>query len=125
MSEYISELINQLRQMEDVNPDIQGLAIVSVKGLPLCSTFSEDVDNEIFSAICATILNISKHASKELICGKVKRILIESVEGIICLQKAGEDAILCVLAKSETSLGDIFQYLNDQPPKTKDVPYPL
>ena len=38
MSENISELIELLRKMEAVNAEIQGSAIVSVQGLPICST---------------------------------------------------------------------------------------
>ncbi len=103
--------------METVNPDIQGSAIVSIQGLPICSTISRDTNSEIVSAICAAILSISKHAVEELVCGKLKRILIEGVDGIIILQKVGENAILCV------SLGDPFQCFNNKPPKMKDAAY--
>ena len=109
--------------METENPDIQGSVIVSIQGLPICSTLSRDTNYEIISAICAAILAISKHAVEELVCGKLKRILIQGVDGIIILQKAGENAILCILAKSDASLGDAFQYFNNNPPKMKDVAY--
>ena len=109
--------------MEAVNPDIQGSAIVSIQGLPICSTLSRDTNDEIVSAICAAILSISKHAVEELVCGKLKRILIQGVDGIIILQKAGENAILCILAKNNASLGDTFQYFNNKPPKMKDAAY--
>lgn len=108
MSENIAELTDLLRQMEAVNPDIQGSAIVSVQGLPICSALARDVNDGIVSAMSAAILSVSERAVEELARGDLKRILIEGVDGIIILSKAGENAILCTLAKSDASLGMVF-----------------
>ena len=108
MSENIAELTDLLRQMEAVNPNIQGSAIVSVQGLPICSALPRDVNDGIVSAMSAAILSVSERAVEELVRGDLKRILIEGVDGIIILSKAGENAILCTLAKSEASLGMVF-----------------
>jgi hypothetical protein len=108
LSENIAELTDLLRQMEAVNPNIQGSAIVSVQGLPICSALARDVNDGIVSAMSAAILSVSERAVEELVRGDLKRILIEGVDGIIILSKAGENAILCTLAKSEASLGMVF-----------------
>lgn len=108
MSENISELTDLLRKMEAVNADIQGSAIVSVQGLPICSVLARDVNDGIVSAMSAAILSVSERAVEELARGDLKRILIEGVDGIIILSKAGENAILCTLAKSDASLGMVF-----------------
>ena len=108
MSENIAELTDLLRQMEAVNPDIQGSAIVSVQGLPICSALARDVNDGIVSAMSAAILSVSERAVEELARGDLKRILIEGLDGIIILSKAGENAILCTLARSDASLGMVF-----------------
>ena len=108
MSENISELTDLLRKMEAVNADIQGSAIVSVQGLPICSVLARDVNDGIVSAMSAAILSVSERAVEELARGDLKRILIEGVDGIIILSKAGQNAILCTLAKSDASLGMVF-----------------
>jgi len=108
LSENIAELTDLLRQMEAVNPDIQGSAIVSVQGLPICSALARDVNDGIVSAMSAAILSVSERAVEELARGDLKRILIEGVDGIIILSKAGENAILCTLARSDASLGMVF-----------------
>ncbi|MFX0071925.1 MAG: roadblock/LC7 domain-containing protein [Candidatus Hermodarchaeota archaeon] len=108
MSENISELVELLRQMEAVNSEIQGSAIVSVQGLPICSVLSRDVNDGIVSAMSAAILSVSERAVEELARGELKRILIEGLEGIIILSRAGSNAILCTLAKSDASLGMVF-----------------
>ena len=108
MSENISELIDLLRRMEAVNSDIQGSAIVSVQGLPICSVLARDINDGIVSAMSAAILSVSERAIEELARGDLLRILIEGVDGIIILSKAGVNAILCTLAKSDSSLGMVF-----------------
>jgi len=108
LSENIAELTDLLRQMEAVNPDIQGSAIVSVQGLPICSALARDVNDGIVSAMSAAILSVSERAVEELARGDLKRILIEGLDGIIILSKAGENAILCTLARSDASLGMVF-----------------
>ena len=108
MSENISELTDLLRKMEAVNADIQGSAIVSVQGLPICSVLARDVNDGIVSAMSAAILSVSERAVEELARGDLKRILIEGVDGDIILSKAGDNAILCTLAKSDASLGMVF-----------------
>ena len=108
MSENIAELTDLLRQMEAINPDIQGSAIVSVQGLPICSALARDVNDGIVSAMSAAILSVSERAVEELARGDLKRILIEGNVGSIILSKAGENAILCTLVKSNASLGMVF-----------------
>jgi predicted regulator of Ras-like GTPase activity (Roadblock/LC7/MglB family) len=108
MSENISELVELLRKMEAVNAEIQGSAIVSVQGLPICSVLARDVNDGIVSAMSAAILSVSERAVEELARGDLKRILIEGNDGIIILSKAGSNAILCTLCKANASLGMVF-----------------
>ena len=108
MSENISELIELLRKMEAVNADIQGSAIVSVQGLPICSVLARDVNDGIVSAMSAAILSVSERAVEELARGDLKRILIEGVDGTIILSKAGSNAILATLTSAQASLGMVF-----------------
>lgn len=121
MSENIAELTDLLRQMEAVNPDIQGSAIVSVQGLPICSALARDINDGIVSAMSAAILSVSERAVEELARGDLKRILIEGLDGIIILSKAGENAILCTLAKSDASLGMVFLNIQSVSNKIADL----
>ena len=94
--------------MEAVNADIQGSAIVSVQGLPICSVLARDVNDGIVSAMSAAILSVSERAVEELARGNLKRILIEGEDGTIILSKAGTNAILATLTRAEASLGMVF-----------------
>ncbi|MFX0188446.1 MAG: roadblock/LC7 domain-containing protein [Candidatus Hodarchaeota archaeon] len=94
--------------MEAVNADIQGSAIVSIQGLPICSVLARDVNDGIVSAMSAAILSVSERAVEELARGNLKRILIEGEDGTIILSKAGTNAILATLTRAEASLGMVF-----------------
>ncbi|TFF99774.1 MAG: hypothetical protein EU540_06200 [Promethearchaeota archaeon] len=121
MSENISDLIELLRKMEAVNADIQGSAIVSVQGLPICSVLARDVNDGIVSAMSAAILSVSERAVEELARGNLKRILIEGVDGIIILSKAGNNAILATLTKADASLGMVFLNIQSVSQKIADL----
>lgn len=111
MSENISELTDLLRRLEATNSDIQGSAIVSVQGLPICSALAKDTNDGIVSAMSAAILSVSERAVEELARGDLKRILIEGISGYIILSRAGENAILAVLTKPDASLGMVFLHI--------------
>ena len=121
MSENISELIELLRKMEAVNADIQGSAIVSVQGLPICSVLARDVNDGIVSAMSAAILSVSERAVEELARGDLKRILIEGVDGTIILSKAGSNAILATLTSASASLGMVFLNIDSVSKKISEL----
>ncbi len=112
MTENISELTNLLRKLEADNSDVQGSAIVSVQGLPICSALTKNVNDGIVSAMSAAILSVSERAVQELARGELKRILIEGVDGLIILSQAGNNAILATLTKPDPSLGMVFLHIN-------------
>lgn len=126
MSENITELVNLLRQMEAINSDIQGSAIISVQGLPIASAlpkteYGEPANDGIVSAMSAAIASVSERAVQELSRGVLKRIMIEGDEGLIILSRAGENAILCVLSTPNPSLGMIFININSVSKKIADI----
>jgi len=115
LSENLSELANILRQMEAMNSEIQGSAIVSIQGLPIADAlprlrteYGGETNSGIISAMSAAIISVSERAVSELARGNFKRIMIEGDEGLIILSRAGNNAILCVLTSQNPSLGMVF-----------------
>ena len=124
--EYTDEDLRiMLEKLLEVNPDIQGGAIISVQGLPICFMLAHNTNEELVSAMSAAILTMSEHAVKELIRGDLKRVLIEGNERIIILSKVGEEYILCLLVRSEASSTLTFRTFNNRrgPPGVKDAAY--
>ncbi|MFX1392448.1 MAG: roadblock/LC7 domain-containing protein [Promethearchaeota archaeon] len=100
--------------MEIVKAEIQGMAIVNMNGYIICSVLSSDIDANTISAMSATILSISERLANELVLGEFKRILIESVNGIIILNKFKklQNTMLCTLCKADAKLRTVFQTIN-------------
>ncbi|TKJ23112.1 MAG: hypothetical protein CEE43_05180 [Promethearchaeota archaeon Loki_b32] len=110
-----------LKRMGAVNSDIQGSAIVSVQGFPICSVLARDVNDGIVSAMSAAILSVSERTLKELARGDLKRILVDGADGKIILSKVGSKAILCTLAKSDASLGMVFLNIQSVSKKLAEI----
>jgi hypothetical protein len=121
ITENISELTEILRNLEAVNSDVQGSAIVSVQGLPICSALSKEVNDGIVSAMSAAILSVSERAVQELARGELKRILIEGIDGLIILSQAGQNAILATLTAPDPSLGMVFLNIESVTKKISEI----
>jgi len=103
------------------NSDIISAAIVSLEGIPIASTLPQDIDEILFAGMCTAIQSISKQAVKELHRGQLKCILIEGVNELIIVSKAGENAILVVATTNDANLNSIpFSLFKDHTDSSKD-----
>lgn len=123
MKEKVNELIDLLRYRDTSDSKIQGSVIISIQGLPLFSTLSKKVNHELISAIGASLMSISNYAVKELSRGKLKRILLEGVNGQIILSKVGKNTVLCTLLNKDISLEEAFRHFNNELPKINNFAY--
>nr|MDO8133712.1 roadblock/LC7 domain-containing protein [Candidatus Njordarchaeum guaymaensis] len=97
-----------LKSMEASTPGIEASALVSIQGLPIVTAMPQGVDDGVIAAMSAAILGVSERAARELTRGRLEQILIQGDTGYIILRRAGEEAILAVMAKSDSNLGMIF-----------------
>ena len=104
----VDEIQRVLKSMDDGTPGVEASAVVSVQGLPIVSAMPRGVDDSIIAAMSAAILGVSERATRELARGKLQQILIQGDEGYVILKHAGEDALLAVMARSDSNLGMIF-----------------
>jgi predicted regulator of Ras-like GTPase activity (Roadblock/LC7/MglB family) len=107
-SDTVDEIQRVLRSMDDGTPGVEASAIVSVQGLPIVSAMPKDVDDSVIAAMSAAILGVGERAARELARGRLQQILIQGDDGYIILKRAGDDALLAVMAKSDSNLGMIF-----------------
>jgi predicted regulator of Ras-like GTPase activity (Roadblock/LC7/MglB family) len=107
-SESIDTIQKMLRSMETTAPGIEASALVSVEGLPIVTAMPRGVDDGVVAAMSAAILGTSERAAKELTRGRLEQVLIQGDTGYVILRRAGEDAILAVMAKSDSNLGMIL-----------------
>jgi len=111
---HLDEILNLLRNFEAENADITGSAVVSIQGLPICSSLGAGADESrdgMIAAMTAAILSVGERAAQELQRGTLRRILLDGEDGLIILQQCGPHAILCVLVNNDKQLGLVFMLM--------------
>ena len=112
ISEHIDDLRYILQNLAAESDEVQGSTIVSVQGLPIVSSFNDDINDSLVSAMAAAILSVSDRAAEELRRGKLKRLILEGEEGQMILTQAGEHAILVTLIEKEAGLGIVLMLVD-------------
>ncbi len=109
MSQSRSDLmVQRLRAMQAVAPDIEASAIVSVDGLIMASALPSEVEEDRVSAMSAAMLSLGERIASELGRGALEQVFIRGDSGFIVLTSVGEEAVITVLARQDAKLGLVF-----------------
>ncbi len=104
-----SEQLNAI--LSDLNgstTDIEASAILSNDGLVMAAMLPGGMDEDRVGAMSAAMLSLGDRISSELQRGTLEQVLIKGDHGYVLMTHAGNEAVVTVLAKSETRLGLIF-----------------
>jgi predicted regulator of Ras-like GTPase activity (Roadblock/LC7/MglB family) len=99
------------QSLEDLNAstvDIEASALISTDGLMMAAALPQGMDEDRMGAMSAALLSLGDRAARELVRGKLERVLIQGELGYVIMSAAGPDAVLTVLAKSNAKLGLVF-----------------
>jgi predicted regulator of Ras-like GTPase activity (Roadblock/LC7/MglB family) len=101
----ITEMIESvLRNIGSID-GIQASALISTNGLIMASEINtSNVDEETIGAMIAMLMRSAVHTLKELDKGEMEYILLNSTIGKIILIKTTSNAILTVLADTNTDV---------------------
>ncbi|MFP3871965.1 MAG: roadblock/LC7 domain-containing protein [Candidatus Natronoplasma sp.] len=91
---------------------VYGSAIIDREGGIITSDLPQEVHEETFGIMCATIIGASNSANSELERGSVKRIIVDSKEGKMIISNPGKDIILSVVVDTSGKLGALFEEIN-------------
>lgn len=114
-------LKNVLKELESIDPEIEGSAIIRSDGLLMASNFRTDIDKTLVAAMNAAILNISNRATFEMKRGTLQELLLRADDGIIALVNAGENTVLSVIAKKDSNLGLLLFEMKKAAKKISDI----
>ncbi len=104
-----SELLNSvLSDLNGSTTDIEASAILSTDGLIMAAMLPGGLDEDRVGAMSAAMLSLGDRISAELKRGTLEQVLIKGDMGYVLMTHAGKEAVVTVLAKSETRLGLIF-----------------
>ena len=104
----VERIEETLRAMRAVSPDILGSAMVSTDGFVIASLLPPEVDEELVSGLCATLLGIGDRIATELMGGGMEQTYVRGRQGYVILNAVGQDALLIVLTTPEAKLGLVF-----------------
>jgi len=85
-------------------PEVKYAAIISTKGFPVKSNFTENIDDQLVSPMFATIHSIAERFMVECYDGSLNQVLIDAKKYKILIKKLDSDHILCCISENEDFL---------------------
>lgn len=106
MREEVLESI--LIDLNGASADIEASAVISTDGLMMACVMPAGLDEDRVGAMTAAMLSLGDRTSAELARGELEQVMVKGARGYVLIIHAGQDAVLCVLAKTSAKLGLIF-----------------
>jgi hypothetical protein len=117
----IEKLNDILIELNSSSTDLEASAIISTDGLIIASQLPTSIDEDRVGAMSAAMLSLGDRTAQELERGILDQVLIKGDNGYVLMVKAGEDAVLTVMAKSNAKLGLIFLDVKRAAKKISDM----
>lgn len=108
MSSRIEQIHNILEKLKGGHDGVEGCILVTAQGLPIDSAIDSSADEDLISAMTASISSVSERVTQELGKGQINNISILGDHGYIILLDIAARAVLTVLAKTDANLGLIL-----------------
>lgn len=99
-----TELNRVINTMHRSIPELHGVMIASVDGLPVAHDFPE-IDAERIAAMAATALGLGKRISERTDLGDLAEAVIRGERGYMVVYSAGQDAVLVLSGPIDSNLG--------------------
>lgn len=87
---------------------IKGAATMTTDGLIIAAELSDQIDQDVFAAMTASLLVLADRASAEVDIGELKQVMVMGKAGVMVLTQAGPDAVLAVAAQATANLGKVL-----------------
>lgn len=97
-----------LKQLRSGMPAIEAAVIISADAMPLASNIAIELDEEVVSAMSASILSLGERAANELKRGVLDQVFIRGDQGYMLVTGCGKNAMLAMLMSPDAKLGVMF-----------------
>ncbi|NHJ21097.1 MAG: roadblock/LC7 domain-containing protein [Candidatus Lokiarchaeota archaeon] len=88
LTEYLEYLCSE-------NDEINDLIVVNDEGLPIAmATSNQTSDQTLVSGMCTALNCIGRELIREMLEGKLKRLLVDCSEGVVLIQPLNQQRIL-------------------------------
>ena len=104
-TDHIAERLDALRA---ISPELEATAVISVEGLMIASSLSEELEEDHMAAMSAAMLALGERIAAELGRGELEQVFIKGEKGYVLMMSVDERAVLTALANDEAKLGLVF-----------------
>lgn len=101
-------IVTQLDRLRALSLDVEAAAVISIEGLTVASSLSDDIDEERLAAMSAAMLALGERIAAELRRGALDQVMIQGDAGYAVLMPLDERSVLCALAGNDAKLGLVF-----------------
>ncbi len=95
----------QLDNLREAVPELKGVLVASVEGLPVAHSMSNGTDPNRLAAMAAAASSLGRRISEALATGSFQEVSIRSDDGMLFLYSAGGKAVLAVLGPNTANAG--------------------
>ena len=117
----IDHLNQVLADLQAISGDIEACAVVSVDGLIMASNLPRGLEEDSVAAMSAVMFSMGERTALELERGTVEQLFVKGDAGYVVTMRAGDDAVLLVMARKEAKLGLVFLDLSRAALKVQQV----
>jgi predicted regulator of Ras-like GTPase activity (Roadblock/LC7/MglB family) len=107
-TDRIEKMNSVLRQLRSSLQEIEAAVLISSDAMALASDISDESDEEMISALSASVLSMGERAANDLKRGILDQVYIKGDQGYLLIVHCGPDALLSLLVKPEAKLGVVF-----------------
>jgi len=107
-TDRIEKMNSVLRQLRSSLQEIEAAVLISSDAMALASDISDESDEEMISALSASVLSMGERAANDLKRGILDQVYIKGDQGYLLIVHCGPDALLSLLVRPEAKLGVVF-----------------
>lgn len=114
---------------------IHAAAAMTTDGIIVGSALGNDIDEDVFAAMNASLLVLADRASSEVDIGELKQVMVMGTRGVMLLTHIGLDAVLALATDPSANLGKVlldanrtvqklYEILDDKPVRNNSMAWP-
>ena len=98
-------LKNHLDNLRNAIPELKGVLLASVEGLPVAHALSNGMDANRVAAMAAAASSLGRRISDSMATGTLNEVSVKGEEGMLFVYSAGPKAVLAVIGPSPSNAG--------------------
>lgn len=95
----------QLDNLKNALPELRGVLLASVEGLPVAHALSNGLDPNRIAAMAAAASSLGRRISDSMASGILNEVCVRGDDGMLFIYNAGPKAVLAVMGPTPSNAG--------------------